>query len=132
MGNKEKVINWDMIELHVRAGSKQIDICKKYDLDEVTLRERVKKKYGMDWSAFSAKFKSDGIMLLEATAYKKAISGHWHSLHWLLQTLCGQKIPENAPQLPANQEQIDQTHVIMQLQNEIAELKANDNKPQAE
>ena len=44
----------------------------------------------------------------------------------------GMKEPEIAHLVAANQTQIDESQLIMQLQHENAELKANANKPEAE
>lgn len=126
MGVK-KEINWDMVELYVKSGCKQINICKKFYIDEETLRARVKEKYGVDWSAFSASLRSEGEMLIEAKQHDKAMKGCWPALLWLGKVRLGQKEPEMLNQLAANQPQLDQTHRIMELEHEVAELKAKNN-----
>jgi hypothetical protein len=124
MGVK-KEINWDMIELCVKSGCKQVDICETYCIDEDTLRSRVKEKYGMSWSAFSAALLSEGRTLLEAASFQKALKGYWPALLWNLQIRCGQKLPENSQFLAANQSSIDQSHRIMELEHQLEELRAN-------
>jgi hypothetical protein len=128
----KKQINWDLVELYVKAGSSQKKISESLYIHPNTLADRVKEKYGIDYSTFSSALLSEGEMLAEATAYQKAIKGHWPALHWLLQVRCGQKLPENINQISVNQNQIDQSHRIMELEHQIAELKANADKPQTE
>jgi hypothetical protein len=123
MGVK-KEINWDMIELYAKAGCKQIDICKAFHIDEVTLRKRVKEKYDMEWSAFSAALHSEGVLLIKAQQFQKAMKGFWPALQWLGKVDLGQKEPESLNQLPANQAQLDQSHRIMQLEHALAEERA--------
>lgn len=131
MGVK-KEINWDMLELYVKSGCKQCRICEWLGIHDDTLRSLVKEKYGLEWSAFSAKLRSEGDMLIEAQQFQKAMKGYWPALHWLGKVRLGQREPEMLNQLAANQTQIDQTHRIMELEHEIAELKANADKSKAE
>lgn len=123
MGIK-KEINWDLVELYVKSGCKQINICKAFHIDEETLRARIQEKYGMTWSAFSAALLSEGDMLLEAQQFQKAIKGFWPALHWLGKVRLGQREPELLNQLAANQTHIDQTHRIMELEHQLAEEKS--------
>lgn len=129
---KTKDINWELVELYVKAGSKQVDICKAFYIDEETLRSRVKKKYGIDWSAFSAKLHSEGNLLIEAQQFQKAMKGYWPAMLWLGKVRLGQREPEMLNQLAANQPHIDQSHLVMQLQHRISELEANADKSETE
>jgi len=131
MGVK-KEINWEMVELYVKSGCKQIDICKKFHIDEDTLRARVKEKYDMEWSAFSASLLSEGDMLIAAQQFQKAMKGFWPALLWLGKIRLGQREPELLNQLAANQTHLDQSHRIMELEHEVAELKANGDKSETE
>lgn len=132
MAPHKKEINWNLVELYVKSGCSQVKIAKSLFIDEDTLRARVKEKYGMDYSAFSAALVSEGHMIIEAQQFQKAAKGYWPALLWLGKVKLGQKEPELAQTLAANQPHLDQTHLIMQLQHEIAELKANANKPETE
>ena len=122
MGVK-KEINWELVELYVKSGCKQINICRYLDIDEDTLRDRVKEKYGIDWSVFSAKLRCEGEMLIEAQQFQKAMKGYWPALQWLGKVRLAQREPEMLNQLAANQPQIDQTHEIMALQHKGSELQ---------
>lgn len=131
MANKPKPIPWDLIELYVKAGCKQIDICKSLFLDEETLRHKVKEKYGVEWGVFSASLRSEGLMLLKGKQYEKAMKGCWPALQWLGKVDLGQREPEQLNQVATNQNQIDQTHRIMELEHQLQEA-LNANKPQTE
>lgn len=130
MGLK-KEINWDIVELYVKAGSKQVNLCKYLNIDEETLCSRVKEKYGLRWSEFSDKLRCEGEMMIEAKQYQKAMKDYWPALQWLGKIRCGQK-EEFVNTLATNQSSLDQSHRIMQLEHELAELKANANKPKTE
>jgi hypothetical protein len=58
----------------------------------------------------------------------KALSGNAQMLIYLGKVRLGQREPEMIQNLAVNQHQIDQSHLIMQLQHEIEQLK-NANKP---
>ena len=123
----EKPINWDLVELYIKSGSSQSRIAKAFKIDDETLRRRVKKKYGKDYTAFACELRSEGEILIEAQQFKKAMNGYWPALLWLGKVRLGQREPEMTQNLAANQQQIDQSHYIMQLQHEIEMLK-NENK----
>lgn len=124
MGNYKKEINWDMVELYLKAGCSQVKIAECFHVHRDTLRERAEEKYGKEWSAFSASLHSEGEALIEAAQYQKAMKGYWPALQWLGKVRLGQREPESTLLVAANQQHIDQSHRIMELEHEIAELKA--------
>jgi hypothetical protein len=128
----KKEINWDLVELYIKSGSTQLKIAQSLFIHPNTLADRVKEKYGMDYSTFSSALCREGELLIEAKQHEKAMKGFWPALQWLGKIRCGQKEPEVVQNLAANQTQIDKDHIIMQLQNEIEELKANADKSKTE
>ena len=128
----KKEINWEMVELYIKAGCSQIEIAQSFFIDRDTLRDRVKEKYGMEYSAFSAALHSEGNMLLKAKQFDKAMKGNWPALYWLGKVRLGQREPEMLNQLAANQPQLDQSHRIMELEHELAEIKTNAHESQTE
>ena len=122
--NNKKSINWDMVELYLKSGSSQTRIASYLKIDRDTLRDRVKEKYGMEYSAISAAFCSEGELLIEAQQFQKAMKGYWPALLWLGKVRLGQKEPESNIFIAANQDDINKDHIIMSLQNQIEELKA--------
>jgi len=131
-GRPQKEINWELVELYVKAGCSQSKIAQSLWIHQDTLRDRVQEKYGVDYSTFSTSLRSEGDMLIEAKQMEKAMKGYWPALLWLGKVRLGQKEPEMLNQLAANQTQLDQTHRIMELEHEIAELKSNAYKPETE
>jgi hypothetical protein len=63
--------------------------------------------------------------------YQKAMSGNWQALQWLGKIELGQKEPISEITTAPNQQEIDKDHIIMRLQNRIAELEENANKSEA-
>ena len=134
MARPQKEINWDLVELYIKAGCTQIKIAQSLFIHPDTLADRVKAKYGIEYSSFSSSLRSEGDMLIEAKQYEKAMKGYWPALYWLGKARLGQREPENAPLVAANQSQIDESHRLMELEHENAQLKAqlNGNKSEAE
>lgn len=134
MAPHKKEINWERVEMYVKAGCTQERIAKSLYIDRDTLRDRVKDKYGIEYSAFSAALHSEGDMLIEAKQFDKAMKGCWPALLWLGKVRLGQKEPEMIQLLAANQQQIDQSHRIMELEHALEQLKKekDDNEPKTE
>ncbi len=123
MGAVKKEINWSLVELYLKAGCTQERIANYLRIDRDTLRDRVQRQYGISYSALSASLYSEGDILIEAQQFQKAMKGYWPALLWLGKVRLAQKEPEMIQTLAANQEQIDQSHRIMELEHELAKLK---------
>jgi hypothetical protein len=128
----KKPINWDIVELYIKAGCTQTKIAAYLYIDTDTLRDRVKEKYGVEYSIFSASLRSEGDLLIEAQQFQKAMKGYWPALQWLGKVRLGQKEPEVSNQLAPKQNEIDQSHIIMQQEHRIAELEADADKSKTE
>lgn len=126
-GRPQKQINWDIVELYIKAGCTQKKICEYLGVCKDTLCLKVKEKYNVEYSSFSSGLRSEGEMLLEAAIWQKALNrkspGDGQVLIWLSKVKLGYKEPEPHRALAENQFEIDQTHRIMQLEHKIAELK---------
>lgn len=135
MGKYKKEINWQMVELYIKSGCSQVKIANSLCIDRETLRDRVKEKYGMDYSSFSSALISEGELLLEAAIYQKAMKssqpGNAQMLMWLGKVKLGYREPEPLSN-PTNQVALDQSHRIMELEHKIAELEADAHKPKTE
>lgn len=124
MGRPEKPINWELLDLYLRAGCKQVKIAACFQIDPETLSRRVKDKYGVDYTTYSTNLCSEGESLIEAQQYQKAMKGYWPALQWLGKVRCGQREPELIGNVAANQTSIDQSHENMMLRAELDALKA--------
>lgn len=122
----KKEINWDMVELYIKAGCTQIEIAESLFIDRDTLRSRVEAKYEMEYSAFSAALRSEGEMLIKAQQYQKAMKGYWPALHWLGKVRCGQKEPEESVYLAPKQDEIELVNENMFLKHELSKMKNAD------
>lgn len=127
-----KELDWDKINLYLKAGATQTRIAESLGINRDTLRDRVKEKYGVEYSAYSASMRSTGELLIEATQLQKALAGNITMLLWLGKVKLGQKEPDSISTIAVNQAEIDKDHEIMRLKNENLQLreKANADKPQ--
>ena len=132
MAGIKKDINWEMVELYMKSGCPQKRIADWLCIDRDTLRDRVKDRYKMDYSAVSAAFCSEGELLIEAQQFQKAMKGYWPALQWLGKVRLGQREPETIQTLAANQPQIDESHRLMYLENELEKAKARGYIPETE
>ena len=131
MGKFKKDIDWNLVELYVKAGCKQVDICKSFHIDDETLRSQVKRIYGVEWSTFSGALRSEGRMLIEGQQFQKAMKGYWPALLWLGKINCGQKEPENMQMIPPHEDSLALRHENMILKSQIEKL-LNANKSETE
>ena len=133
MGRPEKPINWDLLDLYLKAGCSRKKIAEAFHITTETLSYRVEEKYGVNFSTYSSNLCSEGDILIEAQQYQKAMKGYWPALLWLGKVRCGQREPELISLMAANQTSIAQSHENMRLRAELDALKAKyDDKPEAE
>lgn len=123
MARTDKPIDWDKIEFYLKAGATQKKIAQSLCISEDTLRSRVKKKYEMDYSVFSASLQSKGELLIEVKQFEKALSGNIQMLLWLGKIRCNQRESHITSTISPIQNEIDKDHIIMQLHHRITELE---------
>ena len=135
-GRPLKEINWDIVEKLIECDCSGPEIAGKFRMDNDTFYRRFKTEYGCNFGEYRATPQGAGIADLKAMIHAKALSnkapGNSTMLIFLARCRLGMKEPEMAHLIATNQEQIDQSQLIMQLQHENAELKDNANKSQAE
>jgi hypothetical protein len=123
MARPKKDINWDLVEKRMEAGNSAREIAKHLRIDINTFYDRFKEEYGCGFSDFSDGIIECGKADIMFTQHMKALSGNVQMLVWLGKVKCGQKEPEITTNIASNQTQIDQSHRIMQLEHELAEIK---------
>jgi hypothetical protein len=102
-----KEINWDLVNLAIKAGSTQKEIAESLFLEPDTLRARVKEKYGQEYSVYSASLQSEGKMLLRAAQLQNAVkNGNTQMQIWLGKVLLKQKEPSAFEDAYPNQQNI--------------------------
>jgi hypothetical protein len=135
MARPRKEINWEIVEKMIEAGSSARDIYGKFRINEDTFYRRFKDEYEISFQDYKGELSSAGEadlrLMLHAKALNNDARGNITALIFLARTRLGMREPELLSQLPSNQGQIDQSHLIMQLQYEIEQLK-NANKSKAE
>lgn len=135
-GRPLKEINWDVVEKLIECGCSGPEIAGKFKITDDTFYRRFKNAYDCDFGGYRAIAQRSGKADIRAMLYAKAINnnapGNAGLLIFLARCELGMKEPEQVHLVAANQDQIDESQLIMQLQHENAELKANANQPQAE
>ena len=113
---------WERIELYLKAGSKPWKIASIFGLSNGQFKGLLESKYGDGWEKALEAFDSQGISLIEAKQFQKAMDGNITMLIWLGKVRCGQREPDISVTTPPAQDQIDKDHIIMQLQHANREL----------
>jgi len=136
MARPLKEIDWDLVEKLIESGCSAKEISSKFRIDTDTFYIRFKKEFGCGFQDFSAKCSSAGLADLRLMIHAKALNNKINANSNLLVFLCrcrlGMREPEALREEATNQNQIDQSHIIMQLEHRIAELESNANKRDAE
>ncbi len=134
MGRTPKAVNWETVRKKIEAGCTAKEIFNSYDcqISDDAFYRRFKKEFGCNFADYVDKSSQTGTGDLKLMLHAKAMQGNITSLIFLARCRCGLREPDNIPLLAANQNQIDQTHLIMQLQHKISELEASANKSKTE
>ena len=128
MSPKPKELDWDKINLYLKAGSSQKKIAESLMIHPDTLRDRIKEKYGVEYSTYSSSLHSAGELLIEAKQLQKALEGNITMLVWLGKVKLGQREPDLISAIPPLQQDIDKDHLIMELKHKLAILEENGNE----
>jgi hypothetical protein len=131
MARPPKPINWDIVEKRIEAGNSAATISKAFSIDVSNFYDRFKKEFGCDFASFAHKAPETRDDNIAYTQYMKALSGNVTMLIRLGSVWLGQREPELLSTIPPLQQEIDKDHMIMMLQHELAELKANADKSEA-
>lgn len=126
MARPPKDINWETVRKKMEAGCTAKEIFSSHDtrMSPDTFYSRFKEEFGCSFSDYSDESNERGIGDLKLMAHAKAMQGNITTLIFLLKCRAGMREPELVHNIAANQTQIDQSHLIMELQHKIAELEA--------
>jgi len=117
-------LDWDLIEQLTQAHCNGVEIAARLRIDTDTLYNRVKEKYGMNFSCYSAKFQGSGKALLRQQQFNKALntksSGNVQMLMWLGKQLLGQK--ETKEDLNIDENTLKQFENIMKMMKDSQDL----------
>lgn len=127
MGRPLKEINWDVVEKLIESGCSGVEIAGKFRIKSDTFYERFKREYGCSFQDYRVESQEAGLADLKSMIHAKALNnkapGNSNLLIFLARCRLGMKEPENSTALAPNQIQLDQTHRIMQLENELEQLR---------
>lgn len=136
MARPFKEINWDVVEKLIECGCPGTEIAAKFRIQAATFYRRFEEEYKVSFQNYKTDSHEAGLADLRAMIHAKAINnkapGNSNLLIFLAKCKLGYKEPEESRNLAPNQEQLDQSHLIMNLQHKISELESNANKPKAE
>ena len=137
MARPQKEINWDIVESYIQSGCKSgAALARKFDIQNDTFYRKFRDQYGcsfQDYHVASHEAGDEDIRrMLHAKALNNKAPGNSTLLMFLARCRLGMKEPETVHLLAANQTQIDESQLIMQLQHRITELEAGANKPETE
>ncbi len=128
MARPLKEINWDVVEKLIESGCTAKEIAGKFRVNEDTFYRRFKEEYNKSFQDYHITAREAGAAdirsMIQAKALNNSAPGNSNLLIFLARCRLGMREPEILQSLAANQQQIDQTHIIMQLEHEISELKA--------
>ena len=127
MARPLKEINWDVVEKLIESGCSGVEIAGKFRIKSDTFYERFKREYEVSFQDYRVESQEAGAADLKAMLHAKALNnnapGNSNLLIFLARTRLGMKEPEVVQTLAVNQNQIDQSHLIMQLKHELAAVK---------
>lgn len=113
MGRPLKEIDWNKVEQLCIAGCPATEIAPHFDIHPDTLYIRIKEKYNMTYTDFSAKFRQKGDSLLRNKQFEKALKGDGDNtqLIWLGKQRLGQK--ETPQETGVSEETLSQFAALM-------------------
>lgn len=120
--SKEKNIDWDKVDQLLIAGCLGTEIAPHFDMHPETFYDHVLRKYGICFSEYSFKKKSQGDSLLRAKQFEKALKGENTLLIWLGKNRLNQRDSEDKSANAPNHE------TIKQLLEGLANLNVNEQK----
>ncbi len=131
-GRPPKPINWEVVERRIEAGNSAATIANSFNINISNFYDRFLKQFGVSFATFAQKAPETRDNNIEYTQYMKALSGNVQMLTWLGKVWCGQREPDMLSATPANQEDIDKSQRIMELEHKLSKYESNGNQSQTE
>jgi hypothetical protein len=75
LGRPEKIPNWDIVELKMKAGCNAIEIYGELGMDDETFAKHFKNRYGESFPIYSQLMHKGGKGNIKAKQYEKAMKG---------------------------------------------------------
>lgn len=91
MSRPQKKIDWEKVDQLLLAGCHGTEIAPHFDMHYETFYDRVKEKYGMGFTEYSALKKQQGDSILRAKQFELALKKDKTMLIWLGKQRLGQR-----------------------------------------
>jgi hypothetical protein len=131
-GRPEKPIDWEKVDQMLLAQTPSKSIAEALGVHLETFYDRVKEKYGVNYSEYAGKKQTEGKIGIRLKNYQKAMAGNIQMLLRLSEVYLEEFKEDNTPKTSPFQDDINKEHEIMRLKHENEVLKADANKLQAE
>lgn len=100
MARPEKPIDWAKVDQLLMAGCLGTEIAPHFDMCPDSFYNKVKEKYNLGFSEYSALKKQQGCSLIRYKQFQVAMEGDKTMLVWLGKNRLGQKETEEKAQMP--------------------------------
>lgn len=138
----EKEIDWAIVDQLLQHGSPATEVAPHFDMAAETFCDRVQKKFGKSFTAYSAEKRQKGLSKLRSKQMYKALNadGDTTMLIWLGKNYLGQRDrQEKEEDLPPQDAIVDKDNENMSLKAQLAKLTLEiealkgkiDNQPEA-
>lgn len=123
MARPERPIDWELVDSLLEAGCPSTEVAPHFNLCADAFRDRIKAKYGVDFTSYSAELSAKGESNIRHQQYLKALGktdkGDNVQLVWLGKNRLKQR---DAPvDLNVTQAQIDTSKAIMDQMTKVQE-----------
>ncbi|MEN6512226.1 MAG: hypothetical protein ABFD00_10420 [Chloroherpetonaceae bacterium] len=122
MSRPRKEINWELVERRMEAGCTAKEIAASCNIDPDTFTNRIKEKYGNNFTHVSSLFYAAGDANIKFTQYMKALQGNIHMLILLGKERLNQGKDEEIKKSPY-EDLLELRHENMLLKAEIDKCK---------
>lgn len=121
-------IDWELLDQLLEAGCDGVEVAAEFNIHPHTLYDKVRAKYGMLFTDYSATKHSKGKGALRLEQHKKAFNyktkGSTQMLIWLGKVRLGQREPEPIKEKPPNDDKIDT--LLMQIKAPENQVKTDE------
>jgi hypothetical protein len=128
MARPQKEINWDVVDKLIEAGCSAREIAAKFHVNRDTFYNRFKDHHKCCFQDYHDKTAEAGLAdirsMLQAKAINNSAPGNTTLLIFLARCRLGMREPDIIQHIAPNQDKLDQSHLIMELQHKIAELES--------
>jgi hypothetical protein len=128
MARPVKPINWDMVHKYIECGCPAKEIAGKFDIYINNFYTKFKEHFGEGFESYASRVHENVLSDIRLMIYAKAINnkapGNSNLLTFIAKCKLGFKEPDIVHTLAPNQEKIDESHRIIELEHKLAVAEA--------